>query len=83
MEDLQTRSGWIDRNFVNHPRAVGETYGQHLLFALRIGAELLALGICLLLHGLVPRLFEFTASDGVFRLNDLFVARRNKVKSAE
>ena len=67
--------------FFNHPRAVGETYVQHLYFTLRFGTELLTLGVCLLLHGLVPRFFEFTASDGVFRMNDIFINRRNKVKN--
>lgn len=69
----------IDKLFLDHPRSAGETYGQHLLFTLKTGATLIYAGVCLIIHGLFPILHETTASNTVFKLNDMFVVRRKKV----
>jgi hypothetical protein len=50
---------WV---FVDHPRAMGETYWQHFWAAVRI-AGLMATGACAaLVHAVVPALFPRTAS---------------------
>jgi len=53
-----------------HPRAVGETYGEHLAVAWSIAAALMAAGIACLIHGLLPFAFETTASRAVARLHN-------------
>ena len=52
-----------------HPRAVGETWGGHLVIAWSFaGALALAAGACLV-HGLLPFLFERAASSTIADLN--------------
>ncbi|MEX0760573.1 MAG: DUF6356 family protein [Tistlia sp.] len=48
--------------FTDHPAAVGESYGEHFVFASGIGLKLLAAGGAALLHALLPFLFKTTAS---------------------
>lgn len=59
----------IDRLFLEHPRKVGESYGEHMLFAFRFGLTLLGAGSAAMVHGLLPFLFETTASSTVKRLH--------------
>ena len=51
--------------FRDHPASVGETYPEHMAFALRFGARLFCAGAAAFVHALVPALFETTASDTV------------------
>ena len=51
--------------FRDHPASVGETYPEHMAFALRFGARLICAGAAAFVHALVPALFETTASDTV------------------
>jgi len=53
-----------------HPRAVGETYGQHLAAAWSIAATLLAASFACLIHGLLPFTFQTTASRSIGRLHN-------------
>ena len=48
--------------FTAHPASVGETYGQHLRFALDFGARMALGGLAASLHALLPFLFITTAS---------------------
>jgi hypothetical protein len=48
--------------FTAHPRAVGETYLEHGLFAGRYGAKMALGGLAAMLHGVMPFLFETTGS---------------------
>ena len=48
--------------FTEHPNAVGETYAQHALFAMRYGAKMTLGGLAALAHGLFPFLFRTTGS---------------------
>ena len=48
--------------FTAHPHDVGETYGEHAVFAMRYGAKMTLGGIAALAHGLFPFLFRTTAS---------------------
>ena len=61
----------IDTLFLAHPRSVGETYIQHLRFALRISAQLLMAAGGAVIHALVPRLFENTASNRIRALYEM------------
>ena len=50
------------RAFTEHPASVGESYWQHLAFALGFAARLLLAGLAALVHALLPFLFKTTAS---------------------
>jgi len=70
------RWGLLDA-FTEHPREMGETYGQHLRVAFRFGGRLLAAGAAACLHGLAPFLFKKTASREICALHaELLAARR-------
>lgn len=51
--------------FRKHPGTVGETYWQHLRFATRTGAAMLAAGGACVIHGLLPFLFVTTGSRAI------------------
>ena len=50
----------LDRWFLRHPRAVGETYYQHLRVAISCGIRLLAGGLACLVHAIFPPFFTST-----------------------
>jgi TctA family transporter len=54
--------------FLNHPRAVEESYGEHAIFAGRFAAQLFFAAVCALILALIPGVFEKTASKIVARL---------------
>ena len=54
--------------FLNQPRAVEESYGEHAIFAGRFAAQLFIAAVCALIHALIPGVFEKTASKIVARL---------------
>ena len=58
--------------FTAHPASVGETYTQHLRFALRFGVKMTAGGLAAIVHSLLPFCFETTAS----RMSDDLVRMR-------
>jgi hypothetical protein len=66
----------FDRLFTDHPRAVNESYGEHMGFAFGFGLRLLGAALAAFVHGLVPALFETTASTAVLAMNDEIRARR-------
>ena len=57
------------RLFLAHPRAVGESYGEHQRQALAVSAALLAAAGAALVHAFVPAWFERTASGIIVDLN--------------
>jgi hypothetical protein len=63
--------------FFKHPHTVGETYLQHASAALAFGLTMIVAGAACVVHALVPRLFERTASEAVFRLYSQMTARRS------
>lgn len=52
----------ITRVFLEHPRSVDESYGEHLVFAGKFSVKLFAAGFCALVHAIIPCMFEKTAS---------------------
>lgn len=58
----------LTRLFLDHPRSVDESYGEHAAFAFRFSATLFAAAGAALVHALIPCLFEKTASRIVARL---------------
>ena len=61
----------IETLFLGHPRAIGETYFQHMRFALWISSQLLLAAGATFIHSLVPRFCEKTASKRIRDLYDL------------
>jgi len=61
--------------FTAHPRTVGETYLQHQRTAFYYGGVLFLAGVAAIIHGLVPCVFERTASSMVARLQARMAAR--------
>lgn len=64
--------------FTEHCHAVGETYGEHLEFAVRSGAKLSLGGLACVVHGLFPFLFQTTGSRTVAALHARFTSRARK-----
>lgn len=58
--------------FTNHPRAVNETYWEHLGFALTFGLKMTWGGIAAVIHAVFPFLFVTTAG----KINDELQAMR-------
>ena len=56
------------RLFMDHPRSVGESYFEHLLFAGGFALRLLGAGLAALVHALIPCLFEKTASNMIAKM---------------
>ncbi|MEZ0262808.1 MAG: DUF6356 family protein [Alphaproteobacteria bacterium] len=67
--------------FIDHPHQGGETYLQHLGFTARTTIELFCIGAALIIHGLLPFLFETTASRGIKRLNEIVTARAQHART--
>lgn len=66
----------IDRLFLRHPRALGESYAAHAGAAGRFGLAMIVAGLACLVHAVVPALFTSTGSDAVRRLHARLGARR-------
>ncbi len=70
------------RAFTDHPASVGESYWQHLAFALGFAVKLLLAGLAALVHAILPFLFKTTASRLIAEMasrtgpNRVAVARR-------
>jgi len=59
----------IAKLFTEHPRAIGETYGQHARTALSFGWRMTLGGLACMVHAVVPGLFVKTASRTVVQLD--------------
>ena len=69
--------------FIEHPRSVNETYLQHFATATHFALRLLAASFKCLLHALVPRLCERSASQSVQKLLDEMVDNRVRRESSD
>lgn len=65
----------LDKLLLEHPRDIGESYGEHAGHALYIGTKLLGAGIACLVHAVLPGLFVRTASAAVQDVQDLMTKR--------
>lgn len=52
----------MKRFFTEHPASVGETYGEHFVFAVTLGSRMVAGGLACILHGFLPELCKTTGS---------------------
>jgi len=65
----------LDKLFFEHPRDIGESYGEHAGHALDIGLRLLFAGFACLVHALLPGLFIRNATNTVGYINELMAQR--------
>lgn len=65
-------------SFTNHPRSVGESYGQHFIVAAGFGLRLLWASVACLVHAAFPFLFERTGSNQISILHDRMVSNRSR-----
>ncbi len=63
------------RLFLTHPRAVGESYLQHMAVAFGFAWLLGKLAVAAALHGLVPAWHEKTVSRAIIDLSEKMKAR--------
>ena len=64
------------RLFVDHPKAVGEGYFEHMAASLTVAARLgLAAGKCVV-HAVVPGLCRTAGSDAILKLHGEILPRR-------
>jgi hypothetical protein len=66
----------FSRIFTAHPEAVGESYFEHMIFALRFSGRLFRAAFAAPVHGFVPGVCETTASRTVLEMNDELRVRR-------
>lgn len=65
----------LDKLLLEHPRDIGESYGEHAGHALSIGLKLIGAGCACLVHALLPGLFLRTATTTVADIQSLMVRR--------
>ncbi len=63
-----------------HPASVGETYWQHLRCAWGFSLHMLIGAVACLIHGVLPFLFEHTASDRIRQLHEKMILSRAKAR---
>ena len=51
---IETRSGVVDRLFLEHPRSLGISWAKHGGGAVKIGFQLIGAGLAALVHAVVP-----------------------------
>lgn len=66
----------LDKMFLSHPRAVGESYGEHFAVASGFGAKMVAGGIACMVHAVIPAWFERAGSDTIKTLYAKIMARQ-------
>ena len=59
----------LDRYFLSHPRAAGQSYAQHRRFAWRFSRALFGAAFAALVHGMFPSIFPTSASETIRRLH--------------
>ena len=72
------------RYFLDHPRSVEESYGEHMASALYFARHLFGASLACLVHAFFPALFQTTGSSKVKVLHDRMIThRRRTLSSAE
>ena len=72
----------LSRLFSAHPAAVGESYFEHMAFALKFSGRLFRAALAAFAHGFVPAVCETTASEAVLAMTGEIRRRRALMASA-
>ncbi len=65
----------LQKLFLAHPKAIGESYFEHQRMALTVCFALLGAALAALVHALIPALCERTASRTILALHQRIAAR--------
>ena len=63
------------RIFLQHPRSLDENFYQHMKCALSFAFALFVAGSAVLVHALIPCLFQKTASNIIAKLHERMTTR--------
>ena len=66
----------FNRLFVDHPKSVDESYGEHFMVAGRFGGTMIWGGMKALVHAFVPGWCMTSGSDTIKRLYHIMVEKR-------
>lgn len=66
------------KDFHEHPRSVGETYGQHWCKAMGFALALFASALACMVHAFVPGICKSTASRAIGNLYGRMVTHRDR-----
>lgn len=64
--------------FTRHPRQVGESYVEHLGTASVFGLTMMVGGLCVIVHAVLPFLFERTGSRTMDKLHKRMRGRADR-----
>ena len=64
--------------FLDHPASVGETYGEHAVFAASVGWTMFVGSLACFVHALVPALFPTTGSNAIMKLHERVTRTRRE-----
>lgn len=73
----------IDRVLFEHPRSVGESYGEHLQVAGSFGVSMIGAGLACMVHAVVPCLFERTGSKTIEHLHGRMIRNRRRASTID
>jgi hypothetical protein len=65
--------------FSQHPQEVGESYFGHMATAAGFGATMVLGGLCVMVHAVLPFLFEHTGSRTMRKLHDKMTKRTEQM----
>jgi len=68
----------FDKLFTDHPKAVDETYFEHMGVAFSFGRHMFVASLACFVHGLVPGFFTKTGSNTVRTLYERMVTKRHR-----
>lgn len=73
----------LKRIFIDHPRSIGESYGEHMREALGFSFTMIGAGLACLVHAFVPALFTATGSSQIARLHARMITRRRPIPQSD
>ena len=65
--------------FIRHPHSMGETYFQHLKFAMAFGMYMIIGGVACIIHAIFPFLFQKTGSNYLLKMVHDFIDRLSQM----
>ena len=66
----------FNRLFLDHPRCVGETYGEHMGAAFGVGGRMFVASLKCFIHGLIPAFYTTAGSDAIVELHKQVAPRK-------
>ena len=68
----------IGKIFLDHPASVGQSYGEHALFAASVGWTMFVGSLACFVHAVVPALFQTTGSSAILKLHERVTNTRSQ-----